>query len=72
METQELKKYLARFSIAGLLAGTGLVIGFGTSNAVDNSNGGGGTGITTEQSMTKSGGSESKATPTSEPTPTGG
>ncbi len=73
METHELKKYLAGFSIAGLLAGAGLAIGFGTSNAADNSTGGmGGTGVTTEQSMTKSGGSESKATPTSEPTPTGG
>jgi len=33
MDTQDLKKYLAGFGIAGLLAGAGLVVGSGTSNA---------------------------------------
>ncbi len=72
METQELKKYLAGFSIAGLLAGTGLAVGFGSSSAADNSTGGmGRSGVTTEQSMTTGGRSESTSAPTSEPTPSG-
>ncbi len=73
METQDLKKYLAGFSIAGLLAGAGLAVGAWTSYAADNSTGGnGGTGVTTEQTTPMSGCSGSKANPTSEPTPTGG
>jgi radical SAM modification target selenobiotic family peptide len=73
METQDLKKYLAGFSIAGLLAGAGLVMGAGTCNAADNSaNGKDGSSVTTEQTITKSSLKVSYATPTSEPTPTGG
>jgi radical SAM modification target selenobiotic family peptide len=33
MNTQDLKKYLAGFGIAGLLAGAGLVVGAGSSIA---------------------------------------
>jgi radical SAM modification target selenobiotic family peptide len=33
MDTKDLKKYLAGFGIAGLIAGAGLVVGTGTSNA---------------------------------------
>ena len=33
METKDLKKYLAGFGIAGLLAGAGLAVGAGTGNA---------------------------------------
>jgi radical SAM modification target selenobiotic family peptide len=33
MDTQDLKKYLAGFGIAGLLAGAGLVVGSSISNA---------------------------------------
>jgi radical SAM modification target selenobiotic family peptide len=33
MENQDLKKYLAGFGIAGLIAGAGLAVGPGTSNA---------------------------------------
>jgi len=73
METQDLKKYLAGFSIAGLLAGAGLAAGIRTSSAADNSTGGNGSsGVTTEQTMSMSSCSGSKANPTSELTPTGG
>ena len=33
MDTKDLKKYLAGFGIAGLLAGAGLATGAGTSTA---------------------------------------
>ncbi len=33
MDTQDLKKYLAGFSIAGLLAGAGLILGPNAGNA---------------------------------------
>ena len=33
MDTQDLKKYLAGFGIAGLLAGAGLVLGLGVGTA---------------------------------------
>jgi radical SAM modification target selenobiotic family peptide len=33
MDTQDLKKYLAGFGIAGLLTGAGLVVGAGSSIA---------------------------------------
>jgi radical SAM modification target selenobiotic family peptide len=33
METKDLKKYLAGFGIAGLLAGAGLAVGVNTGNA---------------------------------------
>ncbi len=33
MDTQDLKKYLAGFGIAGLIAGAGLTLGLGTGNA---------------------------------------
>lgn len=33
MDTQDLKKYLAGFGIAGLLAGAGLTLGPATGNA---------------------------------------
>jgi radical SAM modification target selenobiotic family peptide len=33
MDKQDLKKYLAGFGIAGLIAGAGLAVGSGTSNA---------------------------------------
>ena len=33
METRELKKLLAGFGVAGLIAGAGLVVGGGTSGA---------------------------------------
>ena len=33
METKDLKKYLAGFGIAGLLAGAGLAVGAGADNA---------------------------------------
>jgi radical SAM modification target selenobiotic family peptide len=33
METKDLKKYLAGFGIAGLLAGAGLIVGADTGNA---------------------------------------
>jgi radical SAM modification target selenobiotic family peptide len=72
MDTQDLKKYLAGFSIAGLLAGAGLAAGAGTGNAADNSTEKSSTGVTTEQTATKSSLNGMKATPTSEPTPTGG
>ena len=32
METKDLKKYLAGFGVAGLLAGAGLAVGAGASN----------------------------------------
>lgn len=55
MDTQDLKKYLAGFGFAGLLAGFGLAIESGTSNAADNSAGvKGDTGVTTEQTVSES------------------
>ncbi|HYA86867.1 MAG TPA: SbtA family thio(seleno)oxazole RiPP natural product precursor [Nitrospirota bacterium] len=55
MDTRDLKKYLAGFGIAGLIAGAGLAVGAGASNAAGSCSGGkGGTGVTTEQTITKS------------------
>jgi radical SAM modification target selenobiotic family peptide len=72
MDTRDLKKYLAGFSIAGLLAGFGLAVVSGTGKAADNSAGGkSGSDVTTEQTMPNSGCSGLKATPTSDATPTG-
>jgi len=68
MNTQNLKKYLAGFSIAGLLAG----FGFAVESAADDSAGGkSGSDVTTEQTTPNSGCSGLKATPTSQATPTG-
>ena len=72
MHIKDLKKYLAGFSIVGLLAGAGLAVGSGMGNAADNAAGKDGTGVTTEQTTPQSNVKGLNAVPTSEPTPTGG
>jgi radical SAM modification target selenobiotic family peptide len=69
MDIQDLKKYLAGFGIAGLIAGAGLVLG-GNAVAAESSCTGKGTAVSTEQTSTQSSGSEMKAEPESAPTPT--
>jgi len=68
MNTRNLKKYLAGFSIAGLLAG----FCFGVESAADDSAARkSGSDVTTEHTVPNSGCSGLKATPTSDATPTG-
>ena len=72
MDTQDLKKYLAGFGIAGLIAGAALAIGPTTGKAESSCTGNkGGTGVTTKDTSTQSSCSGSKAAPTAAPAPTG-